>query len=180
EVENIFTAKARTQAFYDELLYFYLHMGLPEDSGIADKETATSFFQQFEITVEASIIDSSTLSAPAPAPAVYRLPPGKSHGGSTATSPSVPGTPLPPPMDKRPTKPLDGTIICTYVYNPSSKDRKMVVVERNGSWSCVVPLAIPVVVTQLQAENQKDFSNESDIYSVENFGMMNLLEGLNS
>ncbi|CAG8668394.1 11612_t:CDS:2, partial [Acaulospora morrowiae] len=32
EVESIFTAKARTQAFYDELLYFYLHIGLPEDS----------------------------------------------------------------------------------------------------------------------------------------------------
>ncbi|CAG8744360.1 18209_t:CDS:2, partial [Acaulospora morrowiae] len=182
-----------------ELLYFYLHIGLPEDSGITDKETATSFFQQFEILVEASIIDSSTLSAPSPAPpAVYRLPPGRSHGNSTSTSPSAPGTPLPPPMDKRPVKPLDGTVICTYIYNPNLKDRKMVVFEWKGSWSCIVPLAIPVayiktraqtpalalctVVTQIQSENQKDFgkSNESDVYSVENFGMMNLLDGLNN
>ncbi|RHZ59337.1 hypothetical protein Glove_364g31 [Diversispora epigaea] len=204
EVENIITAKPRTQAFYDELLYFYLHIGLPEDSGINDKEIATTFFQQFEIFVEASIIDASTLSTPTPAPpAVYRLPPSRSHGSSAATSPSSPNTPLPPPMDKRPTKQLEGTVIYSYLYNPNSNDRQMAVTKRNGSWLCIFPLAIPVAyvktraqtpalalstaITQIQSEiNQREDgkslsptpSSELDAYSVENFGMMNLLEGL--
>ncbi|CAG8435849.1 6882_t:CDS:10 [Diversispora eburnea] len=160
EVENIFIAKPRDQAFYD--------------SGINDKENATTFFQQFEIFVEASIIDPNTLSTPTPAPpAVYRLPPSRSHGSSAATSPSSPSTPLPPPMDKRPTKQLEGTVIFSYLYNPNSNDRQMVVIERNGSWSCIIPLAIPVAYVKTRAQTPALALN-----SVENFGMMNLLEGL--
>lgn len=95
-----------------------------------------------DIFVEASIIDASTLSVPSPnPPAVYRLP---SRASSTATSPSIPGTPLPPPMDKRISKPTEGSVIYSYLYNPNLKDRQMVVIERNGCWNGVFPLIVPV------------------------------------
>ncbi|KAF0403452.1 TRAPP trafficking subunit Trs65-domain-containing protein [Gigaspora margarita] len=202
EFENIFTFKERAQAFYDELLYFYLHICLPNDSSITDKGAATLFFQQLEIFVEALIIDAnaSTASNPLPAPPpVYRLPPGKSRETSTATSPSIPGTPLPPLMDKRPSKPPDGTIIYSYLYNQKTKDRQMLVFEKNGSWSCLVPLVVPVAYVKTRAQipalalnatiTQIPLSDElkdtgkifdSETSNGENFGMTNLLESLNN
>ncbi|CAG8631345.1 8094_t:CDS:2, partial [Funneliformis caledonium] len=200
EVDSIFTTKARSIAYYDETLYFYLIIVLPADSDLSNQDAATNYFRQLEMFVEASIIDASTLSVPSPnPPAVYRLPPpGRSRDSSSATSPSIPGTPLPPPMDKRINKSTEGAVIYSYLYNPNTKDRQMVVLERNGCWTCVVPLAVPVayvktraqtpalalntIVTQKsQPKAQIDIvkSPEADLYSPENFGNMNLLEGLN-
>ncbi|CAI2179080.1 6958_t:CDS:2 [Funneliformis geosporum] len=200
DVDSIFTTKARTIAYYDETLYFYLIIVLPSDSDLSDHDAATNYFHQLEIFVEASIIDASTLSVPSPnPPAVYRLPPpGKSRESSSATSPSIPGTPLPPLMDKRISKPTEGAVIYSYLYNPNTKDRQMVVLERNGCWNCVFPLAVPVAYVKTRAQTpalalnaivthkpqpkvQIDIlkSPEADLYSPENFGNMNLLEGLN-
>ncbi|RIA79575.1 TRAPP trafficking subunit Trs65-domain-containing protein [Glomus cerebriforme] len=195
EVDSIFTTKARTIAYYDETLHFYLIITLPADSGLSDQDAATNYFHQLEIFVEASIIDASTLSVPAPnPPAVYRLP---SRASSTATSPSIPGTPLPSPMDKRINKPSEGAVIYSYIYNPNSKDRQMVVLERNDCWTCVVPLVVPVAYVKTRAQTpalalstivtqkpqpkvQIDIkSPEAILYAPENFGNMNLLEGLN-
>ncbi|CAG8532900.1 5196_t:CDS:2, partial [Racocetra fulgida] len=175
-----------------ELLYFYLNICLPGDSGITDKEAAALFFQQLEIFVEALIIDANASvsnSTPTAPPPVYRLPPGKSRETSTATSPSIPSTPLPPLMDKKPSKPPDGTIISSYLYNQKSKDRQMLVFEKNGSWSCLVPLVVPIpalalntTITQIPlSEELKDIgkSFNSETSNGENFGMTNLLEGLN-
>ncbi|CAG8823684.1 18827_t:CDS:2, partial [Racocetra persica] len=171
------------------------------DSGITDKEAAALFFQQLEIFVEALIIDANASvsnSTPTAPPPVYRLPPGKSRETSTATSPSIPSTPLPPLMDKKPSKPPDGTIISSYLYNQKSKDRQMLVFEKNGSWSCLVPLVVPVAYVKTRAqipalalnttitqiplsEELKDIgkSFNSETSNGENFGMTNLLEGLN-
>ncbi|CAG8571871.1 25017_t:CDS:2 [Cetraspora pellucida] len=201
EFENIFTSTERTLAFYDELLYFYLNICLPSDSGITDKEAAKLFFQQLEIFVEALIIDanaSTSNSTPTAPPPVYRLPPGKSRETSTATSPSIPSTPLPPLMDKKPSKPPDGTIIYSYLYNHKSKDYQMLVFEKNGTWSCLVQLMVPVAYVKTRAQipalalnttitqthlsvELKDIglSYDSETSNGENFGMTNLLEGLN-
>ncbi|PKK65795.1 hypothetical protein RhiirC2_785652 [Rhizophagus irregularis] len=195
EVDSIFTTKARTIAYYDETLHFYLIIGLPADSGLSDQDAAINYFHQLDIFVEASIIDASTLSVPSPnPPAVYRLP---SRASSTATSPSIPGTPLPPPMDKRISKPTEGSVIYSYLYNPNLKDRQMVVIERNGCWNGVFPLIVPVAYVKTRAQTpalalstivtqkpqpkvQIDVkSPEADLYAPENFGNMNLLEGLN-
>ncbi|GBC09604.1 hypothetical protein RclHR1_00090038 [Rhizophagus clarus] len=195
EVDSIFNTKARTIAYYDETLHFYLIIGLPADSGLSDQDAAINYFHQLDIYVEASIIDASTLSVPAPnPPAVYRLP---SRASSTATSPSIPGTPLPPPMDKRIIKPSEGSVIYSYMYNSNSKDRQMVVTERNGCWNGVFPLVVPVAYVKTRAQTpalalstvvtQKPQpkipidvkSPEADLYASENFGNMNLLEGLN-
>ncbi|KAG9302788.1 hypothetical protein G9A89_009565 [Geosiphon pyriformis] len=194
DAEKIFCARARTQAYYDEQLFFYLILRLSSDSGIPDHATATSFFHQLEIFAEASLIDGSVLTAPSPTPPpIYRLPPGRSRSNSNTTSPTTPSSPLPGPMDKKVPK-VDGTVIYSYVYNPKAKDREMLVLERNGSWCCIVPLAVPVAYVKTRAQSpalalttivsqraqtvvQKEFG-ETDPYSVENFTTVNLLQGL--
>jgi hypothetical protein len=47
-------------------------------------------------------------------------------------------------MDKRINKPTEGSVIYSYTYNPNSKDRQMVVIERDGCWNGVFPLVVPV------------------------------------
>ncbi|CAG8448199.1 2141_t:CDS:2 [Ambispora gerdemannii] len=194
DVEKIFCARARTQAYYDEQLFFYLIVRLSSDSGINDHASATAFFQQLEIFAEASLIDGSVLSAPSPPPPpVYRLPPGRSRSNSTGTSPTTPTSPLPTPMDKKTPK-VDGTVIYSYVYNSKAKDREMLVISRNECWCCIAPLAVPVAYVKTRAQSpalalttivsqraqtliQKD-SDDSNPYSTDNFTTVNLFQGL--
>ncbi|CAG8504112.1 13440_t:CDS:2 [Ambispora leptoticha] len=194
DAEKIFCARARTQAYYDEQLFFYLIVRLSSDSGINDHASATSFFQQLEVFAEASLIDGSVLSAPSPTPPpVYRLPPGRSRSNSNTNSPTTPTSPLPAPMDKKMPK-VDGTVIYSYVYNPKAKDREMLVLFRNECWCCIVPLAVPVAYVKTRAQSpalaltavvsqraqvtiQKDPDDYSP-YSNDNFTTVNLLQGL--
>ncbi|CAJ0633633.1 4595_t:CDS:2 [Entrophospora sp. SA101] len=195
--ENIYNSKPRIQTYYDELLDFLIIVTLPIDAGFKTKSEALEYFQEMDVLLEASIIDSSTLSAPIPnPPAVYRLPPNKSNTNSNATSPSTPGTPLPPPMDKKVNKPYEGAIIYSGQYNLKSKDYKFLVIKRNDCWTCILPLTIPVAYVKTRAQSPAvalnlalilkpdSFTKETgkgldgNLSPIENFEMINLFSGL--
>ncbi|CAG8511299.1 16091_t:CDS:2 [Cetraspora pellucida] len=199
-IDNILNKKSRAITFYDELLRFYLSISLSHDSGISDLFTAKAFFQQLEINVEASMVDASNLSVPAPAAqSIYRNPPGKSRSSSATTSPSIPGTPICSSVYKNLNKPSEGTIIYSNTYNLSLDDRNMVVTKRKGCWICVIPLTAPIVFAQTRAHSpalslnvstsllplidevskQVIISPRSELYAAHHFGKTNLLAGLN-
>ncbi|CAG8575587.1 22313_t:CDS:2 [Dentiscutata erythropus] len=202
-IDTIFNKKSRTIAFYDEQLCFYLLISLPHDSGISDLVIAKAFFQQLEINVEASMVDASNLSVPAPpAQSIYRYPPGKSgksRSSSATTSPSIPGTPTCSSMYKNLNKASEGTVIYSNTYNLSLDERGMMVTKRKGCWNCVIPLNAPIVLAQSRAHSPalslsvstsllplvEDISKHeiipptSESYAAHHFGKMNLLAGLN-
>ncbi|CAG8478042.1 8376_t:CDS:2 [Cetraspora pellucida] len=199
-IDTILNKKSRAITFYDELLRFYLSISLSHDSGICDLFSAKTFFQQLEINVEASMVDASNLSVPAPtAQSIYRNPPGKSRSSSATTSPSIPGTPICSSVYKNLNKPSEGTIIYSNTYNLSLDDRNMVVTKRKGCWICVIPLTAPIVFAQTRAHSpalslnvstsllplidevskQVIISPRSELYAAHHFGKMNLLAGLN-
>nr|CAG8526588.1 5342_t:CDS:10 [Entrophospora candida] len=57
EIDKLFNAEQRTQAYYDEFLHLYLLLTLPPNSNVNSKSSALELFQQFDISVEASIVD---------------------------------------------------------------------------------------------------------------------------
>ncbi|CAJ0752050.1 5464_t:CDS:10 [Entrophospora sp. SA101] len=177
EIDKLFNAEQRTQAYYDEFLHLYLLLTLPPNSNVNSKSSALELFQQFDISVEASIVDESLMVMPKNTlPPVY--------------------LPTPPLMDTKTIKAPEGTLIFYYNYNPKNKDKQMVVVQRNECWSCVVPLSVPVVYVKTHVQSpalslgvfvrQKpkpvdslNNKSDSDYYiSSENYGLMNLLGGL--
>lgn len=202
-INTIFNKKSRSIAFFDEQLRFYFLISLPHDSGISDLVTAKAFFQQLEINVEASMVDASNLSVPAPpAQSIYRYPPGKSgksRSSSATTSPSMPGTPICSSMYKNLNKASEGTVIYSNTYNLSLDDRDMLVTMRKDCWNCVIPLIAPIVFSHTRAhspalslnvstsllpsvENISKpviISPTSESYAAHHFGKMNLLAGLN-
>ncbi|CAG8577496.1 10887_t:CDS:2 [Racocetra persica] len=191
-VLSILSAQSRSQVFYDELLHFYLVIGLSSDSAIYDLATMNEFFHQLDINVEASLNDSYNTSVPSLSsiPRSYHHSIKRSRSSSTSTPPSIPGSPS---SSDKVNKMSEGSIIYSCPYDPNKDDQKMVVVKFKDSWTCVVPLRMSVnfmktrsanpilslnVSVSLQPSSLMAPKDASDLYSHQLFGQMNLLAGL--
>ncbi|RIB08733.1 TRAPP trafficking subunit Trs65-domain-containing protein [Gigaspora rosea] len=197
-VLSILSAKTRSQAFYDELLHFYLVIGLPSDSTIYDLATVTAFFHQLDINVEASLNDSYNVSVPSLSPIPrsfhHSINSIRSRSSSTTTPPSIPGSPSSYHHSDKINKMSEGSVIYSCPYDPNNVDEKMVIVKFKNHWTCVVPLKMSVNFMKTRSANptlslnvsvslksSSSIVNEQDtsnLYSHQLFGQMNLLAGL--
>ncbi|CAI2169047.1 12043_t:CDS:2 [Funneliformis geosporum] len=203
KIDDVIFAQQRTQTYYDEILHFYLIITLPPESNLANKDEAINFFKKLDVTLETTLTGTTNYSSqlvylnPSPLSSVSGYD-TRSRSNSDATSPSVPGTPISiyssnSTCDKKISgKVTDGIIIYSAQCNSKKKNNnKMVVVERNDCWICVLPLSSPVVYAKSCVQSPAIALNitvtqipvsreivDSDLYSMENFGI-NLLEGLN-
>ncbi|CAG8500122.1 4672_t:CDS:2 [Funneliformis caledonium] len=199
-IDDLFYAQQRTQTYYDEILHFYLIITLPPESNLVNKNEAINFFKKLDVTLETTLTGTTNYLSqleyrnPSPLSSISGYD-TRSRSNSDATSPSIPGTPISiystnSTCDKRISgKITDGIIIYSAQYNSKkNNNNKMVVVERNDCWICVLPLSFPVVFAKSGVQSpaialnitvtQIPVSRDSDLYSMENFGI-NLLEGLN-
>jgi len=208
-IDNIIDAKQRTQIFYDESLYVYLMTTLPPESNFENKNEAEEFFKNLEVKLQATLIDTPNLSNLTVPSSNYtselsRTPSSSSTASSvssgifsSSTSISSNSTSIfthgSPNSDysikKLSSKVIEGTVIYSANYD-SKSDNKMVVIERDDCWTCVLQLPFPIENIRTRAQNQIALdvtvtqprqkitnSPNSDLYSPEYFGM-NLLGGL--
>ncbi|CAG8514819.1 10100_t:CDS:2 [Acaulospora colombiana] len=188
DAKLLFTSKARTQTFYDENLNFYLILSLPYGLNSFDKSVAKAFFQNLEVNVDASLVES------VPPQSIYSLSLSRSSSSSTDTSPSTPGSPtFFSVIDKKSSKVPEGTLIHSTQFNTNQKDRHVTIVEHNNCWTGVIPMSLPIVfsksriacpmlalnatVTLQSIEIEEKMKREIDLYSTRYFGR-NLLAGL--
>ncbi|CAG8533524.1 9987_t:CDS:2 [Acaulospora morrowiae] len=197
DVKMLFTSKARTLAFYDEILHFYLVLNLPYGSSNFDESVAKAFFQQLDVNIEVSLIESAHFSVPSQPPhPACRFPMTRSDSSSTDASPSTPGSPLfPSVIEKRSSKMPEEMIMHSLQFNTNQKDRNVMVVEYNNCWTGVVSLSLPiaflkshfacpmlsfnatVALQSLEIAKQSKKATDTDLYSMHHFGG-NLLAGL--
>ncbi|RHZ87108.1 hypothetical protein Glove_40g23 [Diversispora epigaea] len=192
-IETLFTEKSRTQIFYDELLYLYLVISLPEmDSNIIDKSIAKTFFKQLEINFEASLIESSNSNniPTTPQQSSNRFLTGKSRSNSVASIP--PGSPK-----LKTLMGFDPINIFSTKFKTSQKDRQAIIVEHDNCWKSVWTISLPISYVKtrftfpalalnstisllpfLETPNQMIKKSKDDMYDINNFGRMNLLAGL--
>ncbi|RUP43588.1 hypothetical protein BC936DRAFT_136973, partial [Jimgerdemannia flammicorona] len=204
QCDTILSSSQREYTFYDEQIRTYVHVRLPKESpGEGTEPTITlavaeTFFAQLDIHIEAAMADSATLTynPPQQTPAGYRLP--SRPNSSAPTSPR----PASAQLHKRdsPKGPLENVPFYAHTYNPKTKDSEPMVFQREGSWSCLYPLMVPVVYVKTKISSPAllltanvsyrpapvgatnnagslapDGSNE---YDTDGFDTINLLEGL--
>ncbi|GBC03444.1 hypothetical protein RclHR1_05120014 [Rhizophagus clarus] len=207
-IDNIINAQQRTQIYYDELVHIYLMTTLPPESNFENKEEATEFFKNLEVKLQATLIDAPNLSnltvpsnnytselertssSSSTASSVSGVFSCSTSISSNATSIFTHGSPTGDYSIKRlSSKVIEGTIIHSANYDSKNND-KMVVVERDDCWICVLKLEFPIENIRARAQNQIALdvtvtqsrrkivdSAKSDLYSPEHFGI-NLLGGL--
>ncbi|RCH94982.1 hypothetical protein CU097_011563 [Rhizopus azygosporus] len=183
---SIVQAKPREFAFYDEHLQVYLFANISKQkSGTGDevREAIASFYNQLEITIDATITDNM------PTPSLQRS--SSINTQSAPTSPKV-------SYQRRSQMNDVTTPFFTQAYNKSSsKHGELSVFEYNDSICYLYPMVVPIVYVKTKSYNpllsincniqyrpitlkqkvQPD-NSPTDEYDIDSFETINLLSGL--
>ncbi|SAM00026.1 hypothetical protein [Absidia glauca] len=181
-------ADQRSFAFYDEQLRVYLYASLPHHitgTGNDISEAVQTFYNQLDIHIEASVVD--TAAHPAPASGHQRT---VSKQLSTLSS-----APSSPQLNKREQSRPETLPFFSHTYN--SKDPEPMIFEHDQTHCCLFPVDIPIVYIKTRGGHpalsininvayrplpNKSTSNEEQSddaeYDVDLFDTVDLLSGL--
>ncbi|PHZ13811.1 uncharacterized protein RHIMIDRAFT_236859 [Rhizopus microsporus ATCC 52813] len=183
---SIVQAKPREFAFYDEHLQVYLFANISKQkSGTGDevREAIASFYNQLEITIDATITDNM------PTPSLQRS--SSINTQSAPTSPKI-------SYQRRSQMNDVTTPFFTQAYNKSSsKHGELSVFEYNDSVCYLYPMVVPIVYVKTKSSSPllsincniqyrpitlkqkvQPENSPTDEYDIDSFETINLLSGL--
>ncbi|GAA5817540.1 hypothetical protein MFLAVUS_011088 [Mucor flavus] len=178
-------ANPRQFAFYDEHLQVYLLAKVSKQitgSGDEVKEAINLFYNQLEVTVDATFLDTMT-------PNLNR-----------STSSVVAGGPTSPKIPSRRTLVETATPFFTQAYNRNSKNTDSILFEYEDNFCCLYPIVVPIVYAKTKTaspvlsinsnvqyrplplkrpspQSESNTADESE-YDTDLFETINLLSGL--
>ncbi|KAI8339484.1 TRAPP trafficking subunit Trs65-domain-containing protein [Chlamydoabsidia padenii] len=180
----------RTFAFYDEQLRVYLYASIPHHitgTGVDISEAIRTFYNQLDIHVEASVIDT-----------IPQQTTTSSHQRTVskqlATMTSAPSSPQ---LNKRDQNRPGPETLPFYSHTYNSKDPEPMVFEHDQTHGCLFPVDIPIVYVKTRGGHpslsininvayrplpSKSITNEEQLedaeYDVDLFDTVDLLSGL--
>ncbi|CAO0790741.1 unnamed protein product [Mucor circinelloides] len=191
----ILEAHPREFAFYDEHLQVYLLARVSQQiagAGEEVKEAIHSFYNQLEVTVDATFLDSNMSNTPVM---------NRSSSATTQSSLIGPTSPKIGSLGhQRRTINEVATPFFTQAYNRNNKNAEFIIFEHEDSFCCLYPMVVPIVYAKTKSANpvlsinsnvqyrplpikrasaQLDQNNTDDSeYDTELFETINLLSGL--
>ncbi|KAI9468945.1 MAG: TRAPP trafficking subunit Trs65-domain-containing protein [Benjaminiella poitrasii] len=203
----VLEANPREFAFYDENLQTYLFSAIPKHvAGAGDevKEAIHSFYNQLEITIEATFLDTSITAT---SQHYNGGMPQLNRSSSATTQSSLPTSPkmgsnLSHQQQQQRHAMADmATPFFTQAYNRNNKNAELILFEYDDSFCCLYPMIIPIVYAKTRSvspllsinsniqyrplpikkassqEEQKIMTDDSE-YDTDLFETINLLGGL--
>ncbi|KAI8077782.1 TRAPP trafficking subunit Trs65-domain-containing protein [Halteromyces radiatus] len=132
-------ADQRTFAFYDEQLRIYLYASIPQQvtgTGEEIMEAVRLFYNQLDIHIEASVIDSTT-TIPTTQPTKHQ----RTISKQTSTQSSAPSSPQ---LNKRDPVRGGSESLPFFSHTYNSKDPEPMIFQHNQAHCCLFPVDIPI------------------------------------